>query len=909
MATYALTVSTNALGLGVINGATVRIEKRRVAIADTYPPINNLIQIAQATNPSGITNFLLEPDDLTTYHVAKIFDLAGVFIYQKYFTMPPSAANLHDASISTVIGGSLIQFKENGNDLGTPTSVRNVDIVGSGVDATFVGDTVTIDVGVPYLSFVQTGTGAVARTMQEKMRESVSVMDFGAIGDGTLHTVQEWIIPGALGRYASLAALQVDYPHVTATTDSIDWAAAAAAVARMTAIGGTVVFPGGSYYMTALIDVGCDIDGFGSTILTAGSADFKVFSLLDRDGLSVRNLKFRKDGANLRKSYPVSVSGESKNIRLHNINADGYYSAVVVPNVEDGTRNAVFDVSFTNTATGGTWTLGFFVPGTMGQPVWASGLAWNISAAALQTALEAVLGSGNITVTGGPAPSGIFRLTFGGAYAGLYVQQPLMHVAPTGQKEFGGSVDTITEGGGKWVRNLILDNVVSKNAGIYGFEFNYVDGLQMIGCSASYSWFDGIKLRSFTRNTLISGGDFSHNGVSWFSTGANQWAGDGLDAYVGGQNLRIVGAKFNHNNGSGILIKNDDNTDASGYGAGDLGVARKIDIIGIEASYNRVANGLSLSVNKAANASYYSADITVVGGIFEGNCVYGIVIVGSRVTLNSVKCRRNGDTGIGVGQYSKYIEVNNCTSVANGRGSASGYGLRLDGEQITVNGGIYLGVDTDDYKYTTDLSALTKYHVANIRVGSTAAGVRIRWPHEAYNSSGRGIIVADSGGVFPSNVTIWQNPTEDGLVPGLSGIFGGPGSLVLKRDGTQAADRLFMKMNGTSGQDGIWRRIGALTPKAQDTSATLDGSGDVYLSSATSADTDLTLPAVAGMVGMEFRFTRISTTAFKVRILRAGSDTINGGTASILLNADGASVTLMGTSNGWRIINKSGDVT
>ena len=54
MATYALTVSTNALGLGVISGATVRVERRRIAIADTYPPINNLIQIAQATNSSGI---------------------------------------------------------------------------------------------------------------------------------------------------------------------------------------------------------------------------------------------------------------------------------------------------------------------------------------------------------------------------------------------------------------------------------------------------------------------------------------------------------------------------------------------------------------------------------------------------------------------------------------------------------------------------------------------------------------------------------------------------------------------------------------------------------------------------------------------------------------------------------------
>jgi len=34
------------------------------------------------------------------------------------------------------------------------------------------------------LSFIQSGTGAVARTAQAKMRESVSVKDFGAVGDG-----------------------------------------------------------------------------------------------------------------------------------------------------------------------------------------------------------------------------------------------------------------------------------------------------------------------------------------------------------------------------------------------------------------------------------------------------------------------------------------------------------------------------------------------------------------------------------------------------------------------------------------------------------------------------------------------------------------------------------------------------
>ena len=154
MATYALTVSTDALGLGVINGARVRVEKRRVSIADTYPPINNLIYIEQSTNSSGITTFLLEPDDTTTYHLAKIYDLAGIFIYQKFFTMPPEVVNLEDSAIGVVIGGSLIQFKDEGVDLGTPTTVRNVDFVGEGVEATFTGDKVSVAIEAGYKGFV-----------------------------------------------------------------------------------------------------------------------------------------------------------------------------------------------------------------------------------------------------------------------------------------------------------------------------------------------------------------------------------------------------------------------------------------------------------------------------------------------------------------------------------------------------------------------------------------------------------------------------------------------------------------------------------------------------------------------------------------------------------------------------------
>jgi hypothetical protein len=87
-------------------------------------------------------------------------------------------------------------------------------------------------------NFLATGTGSVTRTLDSKLAETVSVKDFGAIGDGTLHTVAEWIP----SRYASLAALQVDYPFVTGTGYSIDLAAINAALAYLS---GTRISPPG----------------------------------------------------------------------------------------------------------------------------------------------------------------------------------------------------------------------------------------------------------------------------------------------------------------------------------------------------------------------------------------------------------------------------------------------------------------------------------------------------------------------------------------------------------------------------------------------------------------------------------------------------------------------------------------
>ena len=147
------------------------------------------------------------------------------------------------------------------------------------------------DLGALLVGFRQAGTGAVGRGVLDKLRETVSVKDFGAIGDGVTRTVAQWIIPGALGRYASLAALQADYPHVTAATDNLEWAAFQAGINHlMSAGGGSLFVPDGIYNIAATVtqdrsvnaSLGVvDIIGAGRKAVTIyHSGPTKIFSVI-----------------------------------------------------------------------------------------------------------------------------------------------------------------------------------------------------------------------------------------------------------------------------------------------------------------------------------------------------------------------------------------------------------------------------------------------------------------------------------------------------------------------------------------------------------------------------------------------------------------------------------------------------
>jgi hypothetical protein len=61
-----------------------------------------------------------------------------------------------------------------------------VDIDDSTMGASGTNKKITLDEFSIGLPFIQAGSGAVTRTAQDKMRESVSVKDFGAVGDGVV---------------------------------------------------------------------------------------------------------------------------------------------------------------------------------------------------------------------------------------------------------------------------------------------------------------------------------------------------------------------------------------------------------------------------------------------------------------------------------------------------------------------------------------------------------------------------------------------------------------------------------------------------------------------------------------------------------------------------------------------------
>lgn len=166
--------------------------------------------------PTAITRQRFSGDDSTTvFTLARDPGASGssVVIYM---------GGVYQQSDTYTIVGDTLTFSE-----APVTGTNNIEVVHFAV--TDIGET-----DASAVSYIPAGTGAVATNVQEKLRESVSVKDFGAVGDG-----------------------------VTDDTASIQ--------AALDSGAGTVFFPRGTYLITSsiIIPANTDItnDGTNTTII------------------------------------------------------------------------------------------------------------------------------------------------------------------------------------------------------------------------------------------------------------------------------------------------------------------------------------------------------------------------------------------------------------------------------------------------------------------------------------------------------------------------------------------------------------------------------------------------------------------------------------------------------------------
>lgn len=232
---------------------------------------------------------------------------------------------------------------------------------------------------------------AVSRTVHDKLLETISIRDFGAIGDGTLHPLSE--------RYSTLAEAQSVYPFVTSLEQSIDYAAIQSAINVAISDKKSLEVTSGNYYSSDPIIIKVENhysknglsmsgDGRAMTMFTfpLGSDGFNIVPVTEGQytyNVTLRDFDIIQDGHS-----DSSVGSAGKGIHAtngcshmlwHNLRIVGFGQAVKFD-------DAVFLCSFTSISM--SICADGFIMGTMGTTIFmdnmfvygSTGTAYRITA-------------------------------------------------------------------------------------------------------------------------------------------------------------------------------------------------------------------------------------------------------------------------------------------------------------------------------------------------------------------------------------------------------------------------------------------------------------------------------------------------------------------------------------------------
>jgi hypothetical protein len=255
---------------------------------------------------------------------------------------------------------------------------------------------------------------------------------------------------------------------------------------------------------------------------------------------------------------------------------------------------------------------------------------------------------------------------------------------------------------------IVLDDVrvdhqaPTVNGCLWGFQLDFVTGLTARNCRAYNQWLDGFKLHQQTFNVEIAGGEFADNGVSG--------AGDGIDAFAGGDYFKIIGSVCVSNHGQGINIKSGDLNIAGAWG-----YLRRWEVAHVTCN-NTAFAGLQVNRSTATNPTTepLATQGTITGGQFNDNGSVesgvaggsGVQVRGRNIAVTGITALRNVGAGFSDTPESMDLTLTGGVFAANCVGAGGGYNVYVTGLRTRVQNCIAIGKDSPDITANADYAAL-----------------------------------------------------------------------------------------------------------------------------------------------------------------------------------------------------------
>jgi len=384
---------------------------------------------------------------------------------------------------------------------------------------------------------------------------------------------------------------------------------------------------------------------------------------------------------------------------------DGYSQGeVAVPyRYPNAVSLAIQTLTVLGSPTGGSFTLTTSFPLPSGT---TEAIPYNANAGTVQAALEAVIGVGNVAVTGGPAPDQPFTITFGGAFARQTVVQLQGTSNLTGGTNPGINVETVSIGGTPLFAPTEI--VSSPNSPLVARDGNnaharvIIDGSQTGGATGfvlntSHSVLRGLIIDGFGIGVSVPSPNDVGNIIEGNYIGkylvypVDPNTGDALpapnDVALVGMGNSLQGIDINANNTTVGGSNPQENNIISGNGlqgiviesaaTGNVVEGNQIGIISTESGrYFQVGNHAD-GVLVYGTSNQIGGPIADAGNLISANLSHGIRISGSIATRNIIAANI-----IGLGPGGGYL-----FGTGNPGNGDNGDGVHIEGASDNQIGG------------------------------------------------------------------------------------------------------------------------------------------------------------------------------------------------------------------------------